>query len=190
MNDNQVRISKFLSYALRHQPEKSGISLDQSGWASIEQLIEASRANGIELTREELQNVVDNNDKKRFALSEDGHSIRANQGHSIKVDLGYNPAAPPEILYHGTADRFLASIKRQGLIKGSRHHVHLSMEAEVAQLVGQRHGKPVVLKVRAGEMRKDGFVFYLSANGVWLTEHAPAHYLDFPEAEMSKSPHP
>lgn len=177
MDNRLVKISKFMSFALRHQPEKIGLRLSESGWASVEELIEASGRHGVEFTLEELQNVVASNDKKRFSLSEDGLWIRANQGHSVKVELGYAPTSPPNILYHGTAERFLTSIKQQGLIKGKRHHVHLSADADVAATVGRRHGTPVVLKVEAGRMHRDGFVFYLSANGVWLTEHAPAQYL-------------
>jgi putative RNA 2'-phosphotransferase len=158
---------------LRHQPEKIGLSLDQSGWASTPELIESSRRSGFEFTFEELQNVVVGNDKKRFSLSEDGLRIRANQGHSIKVELGYAPTAPPEILYHGTAERFLASIEQQGLIKGKRHHVHLSADVDTATKVGRRHG------IEAGRMRQDGFIFYLSVNGVWLTDRVPVHYLVF-----------
>ena len=179
MDNRLVRISKFLSFTLRHQPEKIGLRLSDSGWAPVEQLIEAARRHGVEFTLEELQNVVANNDKKRFSLSEDGLWIRANQGHSIEVDLGYSPIAPPEILYHGTAERFLTSIRQQGLVKGKRHHVHLSADAVTAAKVGQRHGKPVVLRVEAGRMHLDGFVFYLSPNGVWLTESAPVQYLHF-----------
>jgi putative RNA 2'-phosphotransferase len=179
MDNREVKISKFLSLVLRHQPEKIGLRLSESGWASVGQLIEASRERGVEFTLEELHNVVDNNDKKRFSLSEDGLWIRANQGHSVEVELGYAPNVPPEILYHGTAERFLISIKQQGLIKGKRHHVHLSADADVAAKVGRRHGRPVVLRVDAGAMHRDGFVFYLSANGVWLTEHAPVQYLRF-----------
>jgi putative RNA 2'-phosphotransferase len=179
MDDRAVRISKFLSLVLRHQPEKIGLSLDQSGWASTRQLIEASRGRGFEFTLEELQNVVAGNDKKRFSLSEDGLWVRANQGHSIKVELGYAPTAPPEILYHGTAERFLTSIKQQGLMKGKRRHVHLSADVDTATKVGRRHGRPVVLRVKAGLMCQDSFIFYLSANGVWLTEHAPVQYLAF-----------
>jgi putative RNA 2'-phosphotransferase len=178
MNDRTVRISKFLSLVLRHQPEKIGLSLDQSGWASVEQLIEASRRRGFEFTLEELQNVVASNDKKRFSLSEDGLRIRANQGHSIKIELGYAPTAPPDILYHGTAERFLASIEQHGLVKGKRHHVHLSPDVDTATKVGRRHGKEVVLRIKTGLMHQDGFVFYLSANGVWLTEHVPVQYLN------------
>lgn len=179
MSDRAVRISKFLSLVLRHQPEKIGLRLDESGWAPVERLIEASREKGIEFTLEELQYVVANNDKKRFAFSADGLLIRASQGHSIEIELGYEPAEPPEVLYHGTAERFLTSIKEQGLIKGKRHHVHLSADVETATKVGQRHGKPVALRVEAGRMRQDGFVFYISENGVWLTESVPVQYLVF-----------
>src|SRR5215470_12689 len=179
MDNRAVQISKFLSLALRHRPEKIGLRLNQSGWASVKELIEASRQRGIEFTLEELQNVVASNDKKRFSLSEDGLLIRANQGHSIEVELGYAPTAPPDVLFHGSAERFMASIKKQGLIKGKRHHVHLSADIDTATKVGRRHGKPVVLKVEAGRMRQDGFVFYLSANKVWLTEHVPVQYLAF-----------
>ena len=179
MDDRAVKISKFLSLVLRHQPEKIGLSIDQSGWASVGELIEASRRSGFEFTLEELQNVVVGNDKKRFSLSEDGLRIRANQGHSIKVELGYAPTAPPEILYHGTAERFLASIKQQGLIKGKRHHVHLSADVDTEKNVGRSQGKPVVLRVDGGRMGQDGFIFYLSANGVWLTDRVPVQYMVF-----------
>ncbi len=179
MENRAIKISKFLSLVLRHQPEKIGIRLSPSGWASIDELIEASRRCGIVFTLEELQNVVASNDKKRFSLSEDGLSIRANQGHSIEVELGYAPSAPPDVLYHGTAERFLTSIKKQGLIKGKRRHVHLSADVDTATKVGQRHGKPVVLRVEAGKMSQVGFSFYLSANNVWLTEHVPVQYLVF-----------
>jgi putative RNA 2'-phosphotransferase len=179
MSDRLVRISKFLSLVLRHQPEKIGLNLSQSGWASVDRLIEASRRHGIEFTLEELQNTVASNDKRRFSLSEDGLWIRANQGHSIKVELGYAPTVPPEILYHGTAERFLTSIKQQGLVKAKRNHVHLSADVDTATKVGRRHGKPVVLRIEAGRMRQDGYIFYLSANGVWLTEGVPVRYLGF-----------
>ncbi len=179
MNKREVRISKFLSRVLRHRPEEIGLELDRSGWAPVERLIEAARDHGFEFTLEELSYVVANNDKKRFSLSQDGLWIRANQGHSIEVDLGYAPALPPEVLYHGTAERFLTSIKQQGLIKGQRHHVHLSADVDTAMKVGRRHGKPIALRVEAGAMSRDGFIFYLSANGVWLTERVPVQYLTF-----------
>src|SRR5262249_15064497 len=144
MDNHAVRISKFLSLALRHSPAKYGLRLSQSGWASVEELIEPSRQRGIEFTLEELQNVVASNDKQRFSLSEDGLSIRANQGHSIEVELGYAPTAPPDVLYHGTAERFMASIKKQGLIKGKRHHVHLSAALHTATNVARPHRTPVL----------------------------------------------
>ena len=179
MSDRETRISKFLSLVLRHEPEKIGLELDESGWASVSQLIEASRKKGIEFTIEELQSVVANNDKKRFSFSEDGLLIRANQGHTIEVELGYDPVPPPEILYHGTTERFLGSIRKQGIVKGSRHHVHLSTDVDTAITVGRRHGKPIVLIVESGRMHQNGFVFYMSANRIWLTEHVPARYLVF-----------
>lgn len=179
MKDRTVRISKFLSLVLRHQPEKIGLRLDKSGWASVDRLIEAARENGIEFTLEELQYVVANNDKKRFAFSPDGLLIRASQGHSIEIELGYEPVEPPEVLYHGTAESFLTSIRERGLIKGKRHHVHLSADVETAMKVGRRHGKPIALRVEARQMRREGLVFYLSENGVWLTEHVPVQYLVF-----------
>jgi putative RNA 2'-phosphotransferase len=179
MNDRAVKVSRFLSLVLRHQPEKIGLQLDEAGWTEVEELIEACRAHGVALTVEELRYIVIHNDKRRFAFSDDGQRIRASQGHSIEIALGYEPATSPDRLYHGTAERFLDSIRARGLVKGQRHHVHLSADAETATNVGQRHGKPVVLEVRAGQMQQDGFVFYFSANGVWLTEHVPASYLIF-----------
>jgi putative RNA 2'-phosphotransferase len=177
--DRLVKTSKFLSLVLRHQPEKIGLKLDEAGWTPVDELLSRCRDHGVIITRDELREVVANNDKKRFSFNDDGLLIRANQGHSVEVDLGYEPALPPGILYHGTAERFLASIREQGLIKGRRHHVHLSADLETAEKVGRRHGKPVVIRVAAGRMHQDGIVFYLSANGVWLTEHIPVPYLSF-----------
>lgn len=179
MDKREIKISKFLSLVLRHKPEEIGLKLDEAGWVPVAELMAACRDNDFEFTAEELRRVVANNDKKRFSFSEDEILIRANQGHSVEVELGYQPAMPPETLFHGTADRFLDSIKKQGLLKGKRHHVHLSADTETAANVGQRHGKPVVLKVNAGQMLQDGFVFYISTNGVWLTEHVPVSYLVF-----------
>lgn len=179
MDGRDVKTSKFLSLVLRHQPGTIGIKLDEAGWVPVKELIEASRAHGFALTREELQTVVENNDKQRFSFSPDGLLIRANQGHSIEIELGLAPSTPPTMLYHGTAERFLPSIKTRGLLKGQRHHVHLSAEAETAIKVGQRHGRPVVLLVQSGRMQQDGIDFYLSTNGVWLTEHVPVSYLVF-----------
>lgn len=179
MDKHSVKISKLLSLVLRHQPEKLGLQLDAAGWVLVADLLAACQAHGQPLTLAELQAVVTANDKQRFAFSPDGLRIRANQGHSVEVALGYAAATPPTQLYHGTAQRFLASIQEQGLLKGQRHHVHLSADQATAFKVGQRHGQPVVLTVQAAEMQQNGFVFYLSTNGVWLTEHVPVSYLVF-----------
>lgn len=175
-----VRTSKFLSLVLRHDPGAIGLTLDAAGWADVETLIRLANAAGNRLDRTLLDQVVAENTKKRFSFSEDGARIRANQGHSVDVDLGFAPADPPEILFHGTATRFLESIRAKGLIPGSRLHVHLSVDEATAVAVGQRHGRPAVLRVRARELRATGTEFYLSANGVWLCPHVPPEHLDFP----------
>jgi putative RNA 2'-phosphotransferase len=175
-----VRVSKFLSLVLRHQPDRIGLRLDDAGWADVSELLEKARQADLPLTRELLVEVVEKNDKKRFALSDDGRSIRASQGHSIAVDLGLAPVSPPEHLYHGTARHHLDSIRRQGLVAGRRNHVHLSGDTQTAMTVGRRHGQPVVLTVAAGRTERDGHVFYRSANGVWLTETVPLPYLEEP----------
>ncbi|HZH30511.1 MAG TPA: RNA 2'-phosphotransferase [Pyrinomonadaceae bacterium] len=172
-----VRVSKFLSRVLRHQPARIGIELDAAGWVSVSDLLAACGRHDFHITPEELAAVVRDNDKQRFALSEDGTRIRASQGHSVSVELGYAPLAPPPLLYHGTAAHLLASIREQGLLKGRRHHVHLSADAATAARVGARHGRPHVFTVESGRMHADGYAFYRSANGVWLTEHVPAKYL-------------
>lgn len=172
-----VRLSKFLSRVLRHDPASIGVTLDAQGWADVDALLEGARRAGVPLTREALERVVAENDKQRYALSDDGRRIRANQGHSIPVDLGLEPVAPPEHLYHGTADRFVAAIRHDGLLPRRRTHVHLSPDEATAARVGARHGRPVVLTIDAGRMQRDGHVFYLSDNGVWLTERVPSEYL-------------
>jgi putative RNA 2'-phosphotransferase len=172
-----VKTSKFLSLVLRHKPGLIGINLDSAGWVSVSELLRACQTHGQPLTFAQLHEVVMGNDKQRFSLSEDGQMIRANQGHSLPVELGYEAAIPPNILYHGTVERFLPSIRAEGLKKGSRHHVHLSPDEETAQRVGRRRGKPVVLKVESGRMYRKGHEFFRSANGVWLTEHVPPEYL-------------
>lgn len=172
-----VEISKFLSLVLRHQPETIGITLDAEGWALVDELLEAAGRRGKSITRQQLEEVVATNDKKRFSLSPDGRRIRANQGHSIEVDLNLAPVEPPELLYHGTVERFLDSIRAQGLLRGNRRHVHLSGDEETASRVGQRRGRPIVLVVEAGRMHRDGHCFYRSANGVWLTDAVPPQYL-------------
>ena len=175
---NPKRISKFLSLILRHQPEKIGLELDDQGWADVDTLIEKINASGLTVNREILEDVVANNPKKRFALSEDHKKIRANQGHSIQIDHGFQSIEPPEILYHGTAQKAVKSILVSGILKRNRHHVHLSAEINTATSVGKRHGKPVILHVRALEMHQAGFEFFLSENQVWLTEEVPTTYID------------
>jgi putative RNA 2'-phosphotransferase len=178
MEKKHIRISRFLSYVLRHHPDAIGLVLDANGWADIDALLAACAAHGRTLERGELDLVVAQNDKRRFAVSEDGRRIRASQGHSVSVDLGYEPCVPPEVLYHGTAARFLEEIRRDGLRRGTRLHVHLSADEETAQSVGARHGVPVVLRVRAGEMSRAGVSFFISANEVWLTERVGEGYID------------
>lgn len=177
-----VKVSKFLSLVLRHKPEEIGLTLDENGWAEVEELLRLASQKGRRLTRPLLEQVVAENDKQRFAFSDDGQRIRANQGHSVAVDLALPPTIPPELLYHGTAARFVASIRAEGLHAGNRQHVHLSRDVPTATKVGQRHGQPVVLVVRAREMSAAGHPFFLAANGVWLTERVPVAFLLFPEA--------
>jgi putative RNA 2'-phosphotransferase len=169
--------SKFLSLVLRHKPEKIGLSLDQQGWANTQELLEKANQGRFTLTPEELTYIVENNKKKRFAFNESGTKIRASQGHSIQIDLGYQSQEPPQTLFHGTVEKFMPSILRQGLIKGSRHHVHLSADIETATKVGSRRGKPVILIVQSKAMHEAGHEFFISQNGVWLTEQVPPEFL-------------
>jgi putative RNA 2'-phosphotransferase len=177
------KTSKFLSLVLRHEPERIGITLGDAGWTNVDALLAASALHGVTITRDELAEIVRSSDKQRFALSADGTQIRANQGHSVEVDLKLEPTPPPATLYHGTVDRLhvLDSIRAKGLIKGERHHVHLSADTETAGKVGSRRGKPVLLEVRADAMADAGHVFYCSANGVWLVESVPPEFIDFPD---------
>lgn len=181
MERELVRLSKFLSHILRHRPQRIGLTLDSAGWADVDELLAKANEAGKAITREQLERVVAENDKQRFSFSENGRRIRANQGHSIDVDLGLEPQVPPDLLYHGTATRFLDSIRHGGLNPRNRQYVHLSRDAATATKVGQRHGQPVVLVVEAGRMHRDGLKFYLSANKVWLTAQVPPEYLRFPE---------
>jgi putative RNA 2'-phosphotransferase len=176
-----IRHSKFLSLVLRHDPALIGITLDDAGWTDIAALLAGCAGHGVAISRDELAQIVAASDKQRFAVSRDGQRIRANQGHSVEVELGFAPTAPPRHLYHGTIEAALASIRTQGLIKGARHHVHMSIDEETAARVGGRRGKPVILVVRAAEMVADGHVFFRSENGVWLTDHVPPQYLEVPE---------
>ena len=178
INAKQItHISKFLSLVLRHQPETIGIQLDQNGWADIEELLDRAKKHGIQFDREVLSHIVATNSKKRFAFNATLDKIRASQGHSIEIELGYTNQKPPEILFHGTAEKSVQSILEKGLEKRSRQHVHLSSDLETAIRVGQRHGKPFVFKVLAEQMYNDKFEFYISENGVWLTDNVPAKYL-------------
>jgi len=182
MTDKElVKTSKFLSLILRHEPERVGLALGEGGWVGVDELLQAVNAQGVILSRDQLQHIVATSDKKRFALSEDGLRIRANQGHSVEVDLQYRPQPPPEFLYHGTATRFLDSIREQGLQRMGRHDVHLSAETKATLQVGGRHGKPTLLTIRAGDMHRAGFVFRCSANGVWLVSHVPPEFIQFGE---------
>ena len=180
MNRQLTEISKFLSFVLRHKPQAIGITLDAEGWVAVEELLAAAARHGQPITRPQVEEVVATNDKRRFSLSPDGRLIRANQGHSVEVDLGLVPVEPPEVLYHGTVEQFLASIRRQGLVRGKRQHVHLSADRDTAARVGQRRGRPVLLVVDSGRMHRAGHAFYRSENGVWLTEAVPVEYLSIP----------
>lgn len=178
MDRSLVSLSKFVSLVLRHEPQRIGLTLDSQGWTSVEELLAAAVRHGKPLTREKLDRIVAENEKQRFAFSDDGQRIRARQGHSVDVDLELAPQIPPDILFHGTATRFLESIRATGLEARSRQHVHLSRDEATAVQVGQRHGKPVVLKVRAGQMHTAGHEFYLSENHVWLTARVPPEFLN------------
>lgn len=181
MNEQIVRVSKFLSLVLRHKPETIGMQLDVEGWLDIAELIENANRHGKQMSLELIHDVVAQNDKKRFALSEDGLKIRASQGHSIAgVELNLVAIEPPDQLYHGTVPAFLESIRRQGLLKRSRHHVHLSADVETAKKVGSRRGKPIVLNIASGTMQQQGHAFYLSANGVWLCDAVPPEFITEP----------
>ena len=182
LDENAVRkLSKFMSLVLRHKPGKIGIELDEAGWTPIDELLIAMRSHGKNVTREILDHVVQTNDKQRFTIDEEGLLIRANQGHSVDVELGYEPATPPSMLLHGTPRGSVESIRAEGLKKMKRHHVHLHSDAETATTVGARRGAPVLLTVRAVEMASEGFQFYVTANEVWLTDHVPPRFIDFPD---------
>jgi putative RNA 2'-phosphotransferase len=181
MDPGLVPTSRFLSKVLRHAPESVGLRLDEAGWVDVDELLAAAQRAGQALDRPMLERVVAENDKKRFALSADGLRIRASQGHSVAVELGLEPVVPPDVLYHGTADRNLDSIRGSGLIPGQRTHVHLSADEATAVNVGRRHGRPVVLRVQAGEMHRAGHAFFRSDNGVWLTAAVPLAHIRFPD---------
>src|SRR5262245_9995591 len=178
MEPHQLKpISKTLSYVLRHRPDSVGLELEAGGWVSVESLLDAFHKSGKTLSPEILKEVVASNDKQRFEFSGNGLCIRARQGHSVEVELGYEPATPPSVLYHGTATRNLNSIFAQGLLKGRRHHVHLSTNKETMIQVAMRHGKPVLLVVHSEQMHAAGHEFFVTGNNVWLTEHVPPQFI-------------
>ncbi|AYQ29143.1 MULTISPECIES: RNA 2'-phosphotransferase [unclassified Polaromonas] len=174
--------SKFLSLVLRHKPSTIGLSLDAAGWANVEELLARAASANQPLSRALLEKVVETSDKKRFSFSEDGLYIRANQGHSVDIELGLQPLTPPARLYHGTASRSLDAILAEGLTKRQRHHVHLSESSETATAVGRRYGQPVLLAVDTQRMAAEGYLFFRSENNVWLTDHVPAVYLSIIDA--------
>ena len=177
-SDTDAEVSKFLSYILRHKPEAIRLCLDSEGWADVAALLHLAARHGKAISHEQLAQVVAQSDKKRFAFSEDGLRMRAVQGHSSnQVDIRFTPQPPPELLFHGTAERFMESIQAKGLLPGERQYVHLSPDKKTAKAVGKRHGKAVVLMVRSSDMAQDGFLFYLSENGVWLTREVPGKYI-------------
>lgn len=171
-------MSKFISLILRHHPEAAYIELDEHGWAEVDKLIEGIRRTGKRINRELLEEIVRTDNKQRYSFNEDKTYIRANQGHSVPVDVGLKEQEPPVFLYHGTAAGFLASIEREGLKPMGRLYVHLSKDVETAVNVGKRHGKPVVLKIHSGDMYRNGQAFYLSENGVWLTKKVVPEYFE------------
>ncbi|MBN8640822.1 MAG: RNA 2'-phosphotransferase [Flavobacteriales bacterium] len=180
MKEKEIKnISKFLSLILRHAPETIHLQLDPNGWANVNELIQKCNEKGHQLDFDLLEEVVETNDKKRFAFNDDLTKIRANQGHSIEVDLNLNESKPNDFLYHGTVEKFLDAIKKEGLQKMSRQHVHLSKDIETAVKVGSRRGNPIILKINAPKMVANGFKFYLSENKVWLTDAVPSEYIEF-----------
>ncbi len=178
-----TRTSKFLSLVLRHKPETIGVTLDEQGWVSVDELLEKMTAAGHSIDRARLERVVAENNKKRFAFSGDGQRIRASQGHSVAVDLSLRPLEPPVVLFHGTVARNRPSIEEQGLRKQQRQHVHLSADRNTAQLVGQRYGKPVILEIAARQMHEEGYPFFRSENGVWLTDQVPSAFISWPDED-------
>ncbi len=181
-----TRISKLLSFCLRHNPTALGVRVDGSGWARIDDVLRGLATQGEVVTQDELELIVATSDKQRFAVSPDGSNIRANQGHSINVDLGLAAMEPPDVLYHGTVTRFADGIRREGLVRGARTHVHLSTDTVTAMLVARRRGgQRLILSVLARRMYAAGYTFVRSDNGVWLTNNVPPEFLAFPDEGTS-----
>lgn len=172
-----IRVSKFLSKHLRHEPEALGLTLAPGGWVEVKDLLEGCARKGMRISRADLDEVVANNNKQRYSFDGSGERIRANQGHSVEVDLQLLPTPPPAVLYHGTGHKTADAVEAEGLRKMARHHVHLSADTETARNVGARHGKPVVFAVDAAAMSAEGILFYVSDNGVWLVDEVPARFL-------------
>ena len=181
-SDPHKKLSKSFSYVLRHRPDTLGIELDDAGWIGVDTLLAAFAKQNKAYTRSEVDRMVAGNSKQRFEFSDDGTRIRARQGHSLTVDLGYTPSPPPDVLFHGTAQRFLPAILREGLTKQNRHHVHLSTDQQTMLAVAQRHGKPVLLRIDAAGMHVAGYAFFVTGNDVWLTDHVPPDALTSIEA--------
>ena len=177
LSKEEVKISKFVSLVLRHKPENIGLTLSKDGWANVYELIEKIKATGRNIDKDILEKVVLYNDKKRFSFNENHTLIRANQGHSINVDLGFEEKEPPEILFHGTSIDYIDSIKQEGINKMNRLHVHLSLTEDIAKKVGERHGKPAIIKINSKQMYEDGIKFYLSENKVWLCDYVDPKYI-------------
>ncbi|YCM43979.1 RNA 2'-phosphotransferase [Verrucomicrobiaceae bacterium 227] len=177
MSQKNNKLSRTLSLVLRHDPGAINLTLDPEGWASVDELLACMTRYGKRIDLLTLQEIVAGSDKQRFRFSDDGQRIRANQGHSIQIDLQLEAQSPPDVLYHGTALRFMDAIEKEGLKKMARQHVHLSPDIRTAHAVGMRHGRPVILEIAARSLANHGFQFYLSENGVWLTEEVPPDYL-------------
>ncbi len=174
--EKENQLSKYVSYILRHSPEEIGIKLEEQGWTNVTEFIQKSQSKYV-FDLEDLKQVVENNSKKRFEFSQDGQKIRAQQGHTVEIDLKLPNVEPPKELYHGTATRFLESIKKEGLKPMSRHDVHLSFNKTTAEKVGERHGKVIVLIIDTEKMYQEGFKFQCTANNVWLTKEVPIRYI-------------
>ncbi len=181
---DSVRLSRFLRFVLRHKPGSIGLTLDDQGWAEVESLLEAARRDGTGLNLESLHRIVAEDPKTRYSMSEDGRRIRANYGHTVTVDLGFQAQEPPALLYHGTATRSLHSIKRRGITSRRRRFVHLSVDMHTATVVGRRHGKPAILPIDARRMHGAGFEFFHSKSGIWLTRTVPPEYIVFSDLSI------
>lgn len=184
---NNIQLGKFISLILRHKPETIGINLDEHGWANVQDLINGINNSGRTITFEQLEEIVQTNDKKRYSFNDDKTLIRANQGHSINVDVELKEAIPPKVLYHGTGEKYLESILKDGIKHKNRLNVHLSKDIETATKVGKRHGKPIILKIDTEAMLKDGIKFYLSENEVWLTSDIAPKYFEILEINKEKN---